>query len=74
MNTPYDLNADVGRMVYVKPIAVDNLPKEVRDQAEGLDQLFAVHDAEGQQLALVADHKLALALARQHDYAPQPLH
>ena len=33
MNTPYDLNADVGRMVYVKPIAVDNLPKEVRDQA-----------------------------------------
>ena len=74
MNTPYDLNADVGRMVYVKPIAVDNLPKEVRDQAEGLEQLFAVHDAEGQQLALVADHKLALALARQHDYAPQPLH
>ena len=46
----------------------------MRDQAEGLDQLFAVHDAEGQQLALVADHKLALALARQHDYAPQPLH
>ncbi|MEM9873174.1 MAG: DUF1150 family protein [Pseudomonadota bacterium] len=74
MNTPYDLNADVGRMVYVKPIAVDNLPKEVRDQAEGLEQLFAVHDAEGQQLALVADRKLALALARQHDYAPQPLH
>ena len=74
MNTPYDLNADVGRMVYVKPIAVDALPREVRDQAEGLDQLFAVHDAEGQQLALVADRKLAFALARQHDYAPQPLH
>ena len=74
MNTPYDLNADVGRMVYVKPIAVENLPREVQDQAEGLEQLFAVHDAEGQQLALVADHKLALALARQHDYAPQPLH
>ena len=74
MNTPYDLNADVGRMVYVKPIAVDALPQEVQEQAEGLKQLFAVHDAEGQQLALVADRKLALALARQHDYAPQPLH
>lgn len=74
MNTPYDLNADVGRMVYVKPIKVKNLPKDVRDQAEGLEELYAVHDAEGQQLALVADRKLALALARQHDYAPQPLH
>ncbi|MEL6563504.1 MAG: DUF1150 family protein [Pseudomonadota bacterium] len=74
MNTPYDLNADVGRMVYVKAVDVGALPKDVRAQAEGLDQLFAVHDAEGQQLALVADRKLALALARQHDYAPQPLH
>ncbi|MEL7165864.1 MAG: DUF1150 family protein [Pseudomonadota bacterium] len=74
MHTPYDLNADVGRMVYVKPIAVDSLPKEVQEQADGLDMLFAVHDAEGQQLALVADRRMAIALARQHDYAPQPLH
>ena len=74
MNTPYDLNADVGRMVYVKPISIDALPKEVQDQAEGLTQLYAVHDAEGQQLALVANRKMALALAVQNDYAPQPLH
>lgn len=74
MYTPYDLNADVGRMVYVKPIEVEALPPEVREQAKGLKQLFAVHDAEGQQLALVADRKLAYVLARQHDYAPQPLH
>ena len=31
MNTTYDLNADVGRMVYVKPISVDALPQEVQD-------------------------------------------
>ena len=74
MNTPYDLNADVGRMVYVKPISVDALPQEVQDQAAGLKQLFAVHDAEGQQLALVADRRMAFALAVQNDYAPQPLH
>jgi hypothetical protein len=74
MNSAYDLNADVGRMVYVKPILVSALPREVRDQAQGLEQLFAVHDAEGQQLALVADRKLAFALAVQNDYAPQPLH
>ena len=74
MKKAFDLNADVGRMVYVKPIAVIDLPREVRDQANGLDHLFAVHDAEGQQLALVADRKLAFALAVQNDYAPQPVH
>lgn len=74
MYTPYDLNADVGRMVYVKPIAVKSLPQEMRDQVGELKEVFAVHDAEGQQLALVADKRLALMLAREHDYAPQPLH
>ena len=74
MNKLFDLNADVGRMVYVKPISVTDLPREVQIQANGLDELFAVHDAEGQQLALVADRKLAFALAVQNDYAPQPVH
>ncbi len=62
------------RTVYVKPILVTDLPQEVRDQAEGLEQLYAVHDAKGQQLALVGDRKLAFVLARQHDYAPVMVH
>jgi len=69
------MNAQSGdRTVYVKTIAVTDLPQEVRDQAEGLDQLYAVHDAQGQQLALVGDRKLAFVLARQHDYAPVMVH
>ncbi|MEM6939507.1 MAG: DUF1150 family protein [Pseudomonadota bacterium] len=67
-NTPSD------RTVYVKPILVTDLPREVREQAEGLEQLYAVHDARGQQLALVGDRKLAFLLARQHDYAPVMVH
>ncbi|MFC6639161.1 DUF1150 family protein [Sulfitobacter sp. JBTF-M27] len=71
----HDMNAQSGdRTVYVKTIAVTDLPQEVRDQAEGLDQLYAVHDAQGQQLALVGDRKLAFVLARQHDYAPVMVH
>lgn len=62
------------RTVYVKTVLVNDLPREVRDQAEGLEQLYAVHDAEGQQLALVGDRKLAFALAREHDYAPVLVH
>lgn len=70
-----DMNSQsVDRTVYVKTIAVSDLPREVRDQAQGLDQLYAVHNAEGEQLALVGDRKLAFSLARQHDYAPVMVH
>ena len=62
------------RTVYVKTILVTDLPREVRDQAEGLEQLYAVHDATGQQLALVGDHKLVFDLAREHNYAPVLVH
>ncbi|MEP1521345.1 MULTISPECIES: DUF1150 family protein [Ascidiaceihabitans] len=74
MNTRYELNADADRMVYVKPVVVDDLPPEVRKSAGDAPQLFAVHASDGQQLALVADERLAYVLARQNDYAPQPLH
>ena len=70
-----NMTPDTGdRTVYVKTVLVNELPREVRDQAQGLDQIYAVHDAEGQQLALVGDRKLAFALAREHDYAPVLVH
>ncbi|WP_299970024.1 DUF1150 family protein [uncultured Roseobacter sp.] len=62
------------RIVYVKAIDVTDLPQDVREQAGDLDQLYAVHDSDGQQLALVADRGLAFRLARQNDYAPVPVH
>jgi len=62
------------RTVYVKTILVTDLPREVRDQAEGLEQLYAVHNAEGEQLALVGNRKLAFDLAREHNYAPVLVH
>ncbi|NRB01536.1 MAG: DUF1150 family protein, partial [Rhodobacteraceae bacterium] len=66
MQTKIDFSADETRMVYVKPVAVSDLPQDVQTQADGLDQIFSVHDAEGTQLALVADRKLAFMLAREH--------
>ena len=74
MRTPYDFEKLEDRMVYVKPINVRDLPREVQEQAEGLETLFSVHDADGQQLALVATESLALVLARENNYAPQPIH
>ena len=74
MNEPFDATPEENRIVYVKTVDVADLPDEVQDKVDGFDQLYAVHDAEGQQLALVADRKLAFRLARQNDYAPVAVH
>lgn len=74
MHTPFDFSATDGRTVYVKAVAVSDLPEEMRASAEGRDQLYAVHDAEGEQLALVADRRLAFVLARQNDFSPVAVH
>ncbi len=74
MNVKRDLSAFGENVVYVKPVAVADLPAEVREQAGDLERLFAVHNADGVQLALVADRRLAFLLARQHDMAPVTVH
>jgi hypothetical protein len=74
MNTKLNLEALGADVVYVKPVAVSTLPAEVQEKVHGLDTLFAVHDAAGTQLALVADRRLAFALARQHDKVPFTVH
>lgn len=74
MHTPYEFNDDGSKIVYVKAVDVADLPEEVRAEAGDREQLYAVHDASGQQLALVADRKLAFVLARQNDYSPVAVH
>ncbi len=74
MNEHFETAPVASRIVYVKTVDVAELPREVRDQIDGLDQLYAVHDSDGQQLALVADRGLAFRLARQNDYAPVAVH
>ncbi len=74
MNTPIELNTEGDRIVYVKTVEVADLPREVREQAGDLELLYAVHDSEGQRLALVADRKLAFNLAREQDFSPVAVH
>ena len=75
MNTPYDLQS-MGdeQIVYVRPVLVSELPAEVRDAAGDADEIYAVHNAEGERLALVKDRTLAFALARQNDLTPVTVH
>jgi hypothetical protein len=74
MNTPFQFNDDIQRIVYVKTVEVADLPDELRAEAGEHRHLYAVHDADGQQLALVANRRLAFALARQNDMAPVAVH
>jgi hypothetical protein len=74
MDTRIDLRALASDIVYVKEVSVASLPPDVREQAGSRETIFAVHDADGQQLALVADRNLAFVLARQHDKVPVRVH
>lgn len=74
MDATFETMPEDKRIVYVKTVDVSDLPSEVQGQVDGLEQLYAVHDSEGQQLALVADRNLAFRLARQNDYAPVAVH
>lgn len=74
MQTPQNLDEEIGRLVYVKTVDVADLPDQLREEAGELEQLYAVHDEKGQQLALVADRNMAFVLAREHDYSPVAVH
>lgn len=75
MDTPFDFKQDTGRpIVYVREVAADDLPEDVRAQLMGADKIYAVHDASGERLALVKDRNMAFLLARQNNLAPVAVH
>lgn len=75
MHETYDFGpSDENRIVYVREVAVADLPEDVQEQVEDTDVLYAVHSADGERLALVKEYRLAFSLAREHDYAPVPVH
>ncbi|CTQ32184.1 DUF1150 family protein [Jannaschia rubra] len=71
-----DIEALGGSLVYVRRIALDDLPEALQDEARegGLDELFALHRADGEQVALVGDRALAFNLARENDMTPVSVH
>ncbi|MCR8546784.1 DUF1150 domain-containing protein [Salipiger sp. P9] len=75
MNTKFEFKLPgEDRIVYVRPVAADDLPEDVQGQLGGLKTLYAVHSADGERLALVKDRQLAFVLARQNDLAPVTVH
>ncbi len=61
-------------IVYVRAVPVRDLPRDVRDAADGATELYALHSAKGERLALVRERDAAFMLARQNDLMPVSVH
>ena len=62
------------KIVYIRKVAVDDLPEEVQEQAQGHKTLYAIGAEDGAQLALVHDRELAFVVARQNHMQPHSVH
>ncbi|RJE85361.1 DUF1150 family protein [Paracoccus onubensis] len=75
MDSKFDFHDNVAEnTVYIRQVATNTLPQELQEQLSDVDNLYAVHDAEGERLALVRDRKMAFMLARQNELMPVSVH
>ncbi len=74
MNEEFELGPEAGNTVYIRRVAMDTLPDEIRQQVPDVDALYAVHGIDGERLALVKDRSLAFLLARQNELLPVSVH
>ena len=58
-------------IAYVREVAPEDLPDKLRGTEA---KLYALHDAEGNQLALAPDRRIAFALAKRNDMRPLSVH
>lgn len=62
------------RIVYVREIRTADLPDEIRARTGGRDHLYAIHDEDGDVLALAPDRRQAFLVARQNEMSPVSVH
>lgn len=72
MNKP--ASSPAGNIVYIRSVAIADLPEEIRIQAPDLEKLYGVHSPDGERLALVRDRGLAFSLARENELQPLSVH
>lgn len=75
MNSKFDFGPEPAEnTVYIRRVAMDTLPEDVRRQVPDADALYAVHGVDGERLALVKDRSMAFMLARQNEMTPVSVH
>ena len=73
MTHPFFQDAPENRIVYIRPIDTADVPEAA---ANGITapMLYAIHDASGNRLAVLADRDAAFFVARQHEMTPVYAH
>lgn len=65
-------------LVYVRRLALEEareiVPEEAFEAIGEPEDLFSVHDSNGQRLAIVEGREAAFATARAHDLKPRSVH
>lgn len=75
MDTKFNFGGiDAEKTVYIRQVETSTLPHEIQEQLEGIDSMYAVHDSDGERLALVKERALAFMLARQNELTPFSVH
>jgi hypothetical protein len=62
------------RIVYVRSVDAQDLPDNIRAQIPKDTMLYAVHNSNGERLAIVEKRDMAFVLARQNDLSPVMVH
>ena len=75
MHSKYNFSHfDTDDLVYIKTVAVTELPLDLQRQVGPDKTLYAVHKADGERVAVVENRALAYSLARDNDLTPMTLH
>jgi len=75
MHSKYDFSHfDTDDLVYIKTVAVTELPLDLQRQVGPDKTLYAVHKADSERVAVVENRALAYSLARDNDLTPMTLH
>ncbi len=75
MDSKFDFEQDKDeKIVYVRTVNSKDLPEDVRIQVGDVEKLYAVHNGEGERIALVKNRREAFILARQNQLSPVAVH
>ena len=75
---PNSFGAHSEKMVYVRRLstgeAMELVPDEALVELGSIDELFSVHNTDGDRLAIVEGREAAFAAARAYDLKPRSVH
>ncbi len=61
-------------IVYLRSVDPADLPEDVLEETGQVDQLWSIHNSDGDQLAFIADLEMAQELAKQFSYKAMTVH